>query len=206
MRKCFSITLMLMLMVVTREGWALPFKALPKETRFCTAQELHGLWRQRQVHKVYEAVAPWRADLALPATVSHRLEEPEGEGFMQMQVLPGEPNAHMRVELLRLLEPPPAVPSDGAQERPVEAPLAVYRLQPLTGRRHQLRAQMNALGLPITGDRIYPVLWPEPAADAAPDWRNPLQLLAREIAFTDPLTGQARRFHSALRLPSCTLP
>jgi tRNA pseudouridine32 synthase/23S rRNA pseudouridine746 synthase len=153
----------------------------------------HALWRQRQVHKVYEAVAPWRAGLALPATVSHRLEEPADERFMQMQVRPGEPNAHTRVELLRRLGPARAGPL-------VEAPLALYRLQPLTGRRHQLRAQMNALGLPIVGDRIYPVLWPEPAADAAPDWRQPLQLLARAIAFTDPVTGQHRQFTSRRRL------
>lgn len=153
----------------------------------------HALWRERRVHKVYEAVAPWRADLALPATVSHRLEEPDGDAFMQMQVLPGEPNAHTQVELLRRL--------DGigtpVRAEPAEAPpLALYRLQPLTGRRHQLRAQMNALGLPIVGDRIYPVLWPEPAAGAEPDWRNPLQLLAREIAFTDPMTGIERHFSS----------
>lgn len=144
----------------------------------------HALWRQRQVHKVYEAVAPWRADLALPATVSHRLQEPEGEGFMQMQVRHGEPNAHTRMELLQRLAPP----------------LALYRLIPLTGRRHQLRAQMNALGLPIVGDRIYPSLWPEPAPDAEPDWRYPLQLLAREIAFTDPVTGQDRHFFSRRQL------
>lgn len=141
----------------------------------------HALWRQHQVHKVYEAVAPWHAGLPLPATVSHRLAEPGGEGFMQMQVLPGEPNAHTRVEPVRCL---------------AGTPWALYRLQPLTGRRHQLRAQMNALGLPIVGDRIYPTLWPEPAVDAEPDWSNPLQLLAREIAFNDPLTGLPRRFVS----------
>jgi tRNA pseudouridine32 synthase/23S rRNA pseudouridine746 synthase len=59
---------------------------------------------------------------------------------------------------------------------------------------------MNALGLPIVGDRIYPRLWPEPPPDALPDWSCPLQLLAREIAFTDPLTGQARHFSSRQRL------
>lgn len=169
----------------------------------------HALWRERRVHKVYEAVAPWRADLALPATVSHRLEEPAGEDFMQIQVLPGEPNAHTRVELMRRLGPAqagPAEPAHPVRAEPVEAPLALYRLQPLTGRRHQLRAQMNALGLPIVGDRIYPVLWPEPPADAEPDWRNPLQLLAREIAFTDPVTGQARHFVSRRALALAAAP
>jgi len=60
--------------------------------------------------------------------------------------------------------------------------------------------QMNALGIPIVGDRIYPVLWPEPAPEAPPDWSHPLQLLSREIAFTDPVTGQPRRFTSRRRL------
>ena len=140
----------------------------------------HALLRERAVHKAYEAIAPWRPDLALPLVASHRLEQPEREGFMQVRVVQGEPNAQARVELVERL---------GAHH-------ALYRLEPRTGRTHQLRVQMNALGLPIVGDRIYPVLWPEDAPGAAPDWSQPLQLLAREIAFVDPVTGQARRFAS----------
>jgi tRNA pseudouridine32 synthase/23S rRNA pseudouridine746 synthase len=56
--------------------------------------------------------------------------------------------------------------------------------------------QMNAIGAPIAGDRIYPALLPEPPPGAAPDWSRPLQLLAREFAFSDPVTGAARRFVS----------
>jgi len=140
----------------------------------------HALLRERAVHKVYEAIAPWRAELALPLVARHRLEQPERDGFMQVRVVPGEPNAEARVELVERL----------GDDR------ALYRLEPRTGRTHQLRVQMNALGLPIVGDRIYPTLWPEDAPDAAPDWSRPLQLLAREIAFVDPVTGQARRFAS----------
>jgi tRNA pseudouridine32 synthase/23S rRNA pseudouridine746 synthase len=157
------------------------------------------LLRERQVHKVYEAVAPWRADLAFPQCIDNRLEEPAGAGFMQMQVLPGAPNAHTRVELLRRLGPVP-------QGWPMEAAVGVapeiaqYRLLPATGRKHQLRMHMLALGLPILGDRIYPRLWPEPPVEATPDWRHPLQLLAREIAFTDPVDGRQRRFTSRRRL------
>ncbi|MCK9686941.1 pseudouridine synthase [Comamonadaceae bacterium BS-T2-15] len=147
----------------------------------------HALLRERDVHKVYEAIAPWRADLALPLLARHRLEKPEGRGFMQVQVADGEPNAEALVELVER--------SDA---------LALYRLTPRTGRTHQLRVQMSALGVPIVGDRIYPTLWPEPAADALPDWSNPLQLLAREIAFTDPVTGEARRFTSRRRLALTT--
>jgi len=170
--------------------------------------------RERRAHKTYEAVAPWRADLLLPLTASHCLHERPGEGFMQMEVRQGqaadEPNAHTRVELIARLgagavtdTPPAHDRADGLDHGLAQGlaqglahGLAHYRLTPLTGRKHQLRAQMAALGLPICGDRIYPVLWPAAAADAMPDYRDPLQLLARELAFDDPVTGQARRFVS----------
>lgn len=145
-----------------------------------TRNAYHALLRDRAVHKVYEAVAPWRPDLALPAVCHLRLEQFEA-AFMQMQVVPGEPNAETLVEMIA----------------PIAASgLAHYRLTPRTGRRHQLRAQMSALGLPIVDDRIYPDLLPEVASD----WSRPLQLLSREFAFTDPITGAQRRFTSRRRL------
>ena len=78
--------------------------------------------------------------------------------------------------------------------------LARYELRPRTGLRHQLRAQMNALGLPLLGDRIYPLLQPH---ENPPRLDAPLQLLARAIAFTDPVTGEQRRFErAALTIPA----
>jgi tRNA pseudouridine32 synthase/23S rRNA pseudouridine746 synthase len=75
-----------------------------------------------------------------------------------------------------------------------------YRLSPHTGQTHQLRVHMNALGLPLRGDRIYPSLLPEPTAGEPEDFNAPLQLLARSIAFTDPVTGLAHRFESRRNL------
>jgi tRNA pseudouridine32 synthase/23S rRNA pseudouridine746 synthase len=152
-----------------------------------TRRAYHALLREHAVHKTYEAVAPWRAGLATPTLARHRLDKPAGAGFMQVRVVDGEPNAQTRIELVDRLEAP-------------RRDLALYRLTPRTGFTHQLRVQMNALGAPIVGDRIYPRLWPEPAPGAAPDWSHPLQLLAREIAFTDPVTGAERRFTSRRRL------
>jgi tRNA pseudouridine32 synthase/23S rRNA pseudouridine746 synthase len=160
-----------------------------------------SLLATHQVRKVYEAVAPWREDLTFPMTLQHRLEEPADDRFMQMQVVPGEPNAYTEVELIARL--PRCGPAFGA-DTPANAPSAGaaphhwahYRLRPLTGRKHQLRAQMNAIGLPLRGDRLYPELLPAPAPQAPADYTNPLQLLAREIAFTDPLTGARRCFIS----------
>lgn len=164
------------------------FSAVP-----ATRNAYHALMRERRIHKVYEAVAPWRPDLALPLTARHRLQDPPGAAHLPVQVVAGEPNAEVRVELIARLGTA-ASAGAGSEE------LAHYRLTPLTGRRHQLRAQLNALGLPITGDRIYPRLWPEQAPDAPPDYTQPLQLLARGLAFTDPISGEERRFESRRRL------
>jgi tRNA pseudouridine32 synthase/23S rRNA pseudouridine746 synthase len=150
----------------------------------------HDLFRQRRVRKVYEAVAPWRADVHMPQHCRSRIEERPGDAFMQVHEVPGEPNADTLVELIARL-PMKAADTHG---------LAHYRLHPHTGRKHQLRHHMAALGLPIAGDRIYPQLLPAEDRDAAPDYSLPLQLLAREISFDDPVTGRARCFTSRRQL------
>ena len=142
------------------------------------------LFAQREVDKVYECIAPWRAELALPRLHRSRVVDDPAH-FMRMCETPGEPNSQTRIELL---------------ER--RGKLARYRLVPQTGRRHQLRVHCAALGMPIVGDRIYPELLP-PHTD---DPERPLQLLARSLAFTDPLTGARRHFESRLRLQSLTDP
>jgi tRNA pseudouridine32 synthase/23S rRNA pseudouridine746 synthase len=157
-----------------------------------TRHAYQSMFRDRVIHKVYEAVAPWSGMLAatLPLERHSRLAERE-EAFMQMQEVPGEPNAVTRIELI---------------ER--HGPLARYRLTPQTGQKHQLRVHLNALGIPIVGDRIYPVLQPDLAPGDVPDYTEPLRLLAREIAFTDPVTGEPRCFASrrtlSLNAPTLT--
>lgn len=135
-----------------------------------------SLFRERAVEKVYEAIAPWRDDLTLPCTVAHRLIERDGDAFMQMTPVPGEANAITDVALI---------------ER--KGPWARYQLTPHTGRKHQLRAQMSALGLPLVGDRLYPILQP---AEGQPTFDQPLRLLARRLAFVDPITGMSMSFTS----------
>ncbi len=134
----------------------------------------HALFRMRQVEKTYEAVAPWRADLALPLTRQSRITQ--GTHFLQQCEAPGEPNTTTHVSLLHRLDDC----------------LALYQLRPVTGHQHQLRVHMAALGIPIVGDGIYPVLTPE--RKTIPD--TPLQLLARNIRFIDPLSGQVRELRS----------
>ncbi|MHB9862931.1 RluA family pseudouridine synthase [Streptomyces sp. YIM S03343] len=137
------------------------------------------LFRDRRVHKEYEAVAPYDPDLALPRTVRSRIVKERG--VLAAREVEGEPNAVSRVELAEYR-------ADG---------LARYRLVPGTGQTHQLRVHMNALGIPILGDPLYPVVTgPGPAGD----FRRPLQLLARGLEFTDPVTGVEHRFTSGRSL------
>ena len=71
-----------------------------------------------------------------------------------------------------------------------------FLLAPHTGKKHQLRLHMASIGLPILYDNIYPIFKP----DALRDTAAPLQLLAKHLAFTDPVSGQVRRFESTLAL------
>ena len=163
------------------------------------------LFAERRVHKVYEAVVLWRDALAqaLPLVARHRLQERPGEAFMQMEVLPGEPNTETRIELIARLDTHDIAQAQAAGPASPQA-CAHLRLLPLTGRKHQLRAQLAALGWPIVGDRIYPVLHPPRDPAVSDDGSAPLQLLARELAFDDPLTGQRRHFESRRVLSAVT--
>ena len=73
---------------------------------------------------------------------------------------------------------------------------ALYEARPLTGRKHQVRVHLAALGMPILNDRLYPAALP----DAADDFSAPLKLLARSVAFRDPLTDRAHHFESEREL------
>ena len=71
-----------------------------------------------------------------------------------------------------------------------------YTLHPRTGKTHQLRVHMNSLGLPILGDDFYPRII-ERAYD---DFSQPLELVARRLSFTDPITHEPREFVSQVPL------
>jgi tRNA pseudouridine32 synthase/23S rRNA pseudouridine746 synthase len=64
----------------------------------------------------------------------------------------------------------------------------------VSGKKHQLRCHLNALNIPIKNDQIYPVLTPYQEYDL--DFEKPLQLLAKSLYFTDPITQEPREFHS----------
>ncbi len=148
-----------------------------------TCAGYHTLFASRAVDKMYQAIAPADPLLRFPLTRASTLVP--ADHFMQMREAAGdaangrEPNARTDIELIE---------TRGASGR--------YRLRPLTGKRHQLRVHMAALGLPILGDRIYPHLLPQGGDEIG----NPLRLLAEHIAFRDPVTGEQRSFSSRQRL------
>jgi tRNA pseudouridine32 synthase/23S rRNA pseudouridine746 synthase len=139
----------------------------------------HALFRQQQVHKLYETVAPHLETLELPSSLRCRLEE--DERFFLSRVTSGEPNSETRISL-----------------RQQRNGLGMYDLEPLTGQRHQLRLHMWHLGVPILGDQFYPEVLRGP--QEPDDFSQALQLLARQIAFTDPVNGEQRRWVSQRRL------
>lgn len=144
------------------------------------------LFARREVAKEYEAVLAPEPGSPLPRTPGEtlqlldRLEKHHGE--LTTRVLPGEPNAETEYELLgRRAE-------EGAE-------LLTVALRPLTGRTHQLRAQLASRGAPILGEDLY---WP--AERPRPEAAQQLQLLARRLEFVDPFTGRRRDFRSGLEL------
>lgn len=136
-----------------------------------------ALFRERRIEKRYEAVAPALPGLDFPVVRESRLLA--GEPFFRMREGEGVANATTRIGILE---------SSGDWWR--------YALFPVSGRKHQLRVHMAALGAPIRNDPYYPEL----TALAPDDYSRPLQLLARGLSFVDPLSGLEREFESRREL------
>ena len=158
-----------------------PFRIADFSVQPATRNAYQALFRDRIVHKIYQAIALWRPDLIFPMTRESRIVEDksEGRGFMTQTEVEGTPNALTHIDVLE-----------------IKGNSARYELKPVTGKRHQLRVHMHALDIPIQGDGIYPMLTPE----GQMDYDNPLQLLAKSIEWTDPLSGEVRRFESLQNL------
>lgn len=136
------------------------------------------LFMQGLVRKSYEAVAEFPYYSSKNQwLVENRIEQ--GEPWFRMQACAGVINARSQINLLR---------KKGSR--------AHFQLFPLTGKKHQLRIHLSGLGFAIINDRYYPELLPE----TADDFKHPLQLLSRKIAFEDPVTGKKMSFTSDRKL------
>lgn len=132
-----------------------------------------SLFQQRLVQKEYEALAGPLPGREFP--FSYRSRMVQGDKFFTMKEEPGEPNSETMLDVI--------------EQRGEHV---LYRLWPHTGRQHQLRVHLAALGIPIVNDAFYPVALPCKGEDVS----APLKLLARALGFPDPLTGEWRYFES----------
>lgn len=136
-----------------------------------------SLFARHAIQKTYHAIAP-TSTLPLPDFLSLHLER--SEPFYTMQVNASKPaNTHTFIKALE------------QQDNWTK-----YELTPTTGKLHQLRVHLAYLGIPIKNDPFYPII----RHRSANDFSTPLQLLAKELSFTDPITGQAYHFSSSLSL------
>ncbi len=169
-----------------------PIHRLDRDTAglllFCANPDYRGayqtLFQGRDIDKVYECVAPFNPHITFPLTRKSYIEKSDSYFTMQEKSFPSEQeglvNSQTEITLIQH-----------------NGQFAHYRLHPLTGKKHQLRVHMNGLGLPICHDEFYPLLLPARDAD---NFERPLQLLAKAIRFTDPISGQQRYFESQLTL------
>ncbi|MFM2333641.1 MAG: hypothetical protein RIQ74_2488, partial [Pseudomonadota bacterium] len=163
-----------------------PIHRLDRETAgvvlFCKKPECRGIYQQlfadRKVQKIYHAIAAYRSEIIFPQTLQLHMEK--GNPFYTMQT--NAEKAQNTETFIELLE--------HNQQH------AKYRLQPKTGKQHQLRVHLNYLGLPILNDPFYPMV----AHKADDDFSQPLQLLAKEIYFIDPILNQEMYFSSNFEL------
>jgi tRNA pseudouridine32 synthase/23S rRNA pseudouridine746 synthase len=143
-------------------------------TRPDTRHRYHQLFETRQVHKTYQAVANLANHKNLIGKqweIKNRIVHSEPR--FRMRVTEGEANSHSVIRCLQQ-----------------STKQALFELNPVTGKTHQLRLHMQALGWPILNDKYYPQLQPL----SADDYGAPLQLLAKELQFIDPVTQQPRHF------------
>lgn len=138
-----------------------------------TRGQYQSLFQRKSMAKTYHAIAKHLPELVFP--LRHRSRMEEADKFFVMREVAGMPNSETLIDI---------------KERRGE--YSLYQLQPVTGRKHQLRLHMSSLGAPILNDAFYPVALP----CKADDFSAPLQLLAKSICFDDPLTGKQRYFES----------
>jgi tRNA pseudouridine32 synthase/23S rRNA pseudouridine746 synthase len=163
-----------------------------------TRGKYQQLFATRDVRKTYEAIAPINRALRFPLTHASCLVQ--DEHFMRMKEIAGEANSQTHLEIIRELTAPctntlaamparaiasalastpshaftsPLVPMPSHSIASTLAPsFALYRLRPITGRKHQLRVHCAALEIPIVNDPMYPTFLPEPARDTSPPRRK----------------------------------
>ena len=145
-----------------------------------TRHHYHNLFQTQKIHKTYQAIANISHNETLIGQewdIKNRIAQ--GEPRFRMQVAMGNANSHSVIRCVQQ-----------------SAKQALFELNPITGKTHQLRLHMQTLGWPILNDKYYPQLQPL----SKDNYSAPLQLLAKQLQFIDPMTKLSRRFDCGLSL------
>jgi len=155
------------------------FSTTPKVRSIYQRMFAHG-----KVDKLYHGIARLSTSknglAAVPGQewlVENRIVE--GSPRFRMTVVPGGINARSQIRCI-----------DTKSDK------GLFHLHPLTGKTHQLRLHMSGIGMPLLNERYYPELKPQ----TPDDLDQPLQLLAKELEFIDPVTSEPRLFRSPQEL------
>ncbi len=159
---------------IDRETAGLVMFSVNKATR----GRYHDLFSSGKAKKGYEAIA------TLPKELS------SGEWLIESRIVPGEPWFRMK----QVEGTVNAISKIFLVHRKAE--YAYFRLEPLTGKQHQLRLHLNLIGSQILHDRYYPVLQPK----RNDDFTRPLQLVAKVLQFIDPVSQEVMEFRSTREL------
>jgi tRNA pseudouridine32 synthase / 23S rRNA pseudouridine746 synthase len=138
----------------------------------------HKLFAEGKVQKIYEAIGTMPGDKMLNEwLIENRIEA--SEKWPMMKNTEGPVNARTLIRKINEKD-------DWAK----------FRIEPFTGKGHQIRLHLLIIGSSILNDRYHPELQPE----MPEDFRNPLQLVARQMIFTDPISGKELKFTSSRKL------
>jgi 23S rRNA pseudouridine1911/1915/1917 synthase len=138
-------------------------------------QQIAGQMKKNRVEKSYVAIVHGRPDPP-SGTVDAPIGRSDDEPHMRIVRPDGAP-AVTRYETAETWES-----------------AALVRVQPVTGRTHQIRVHMRHIGHPIVGDPLYAAEFPVPPVIA--EGRHALH--AESLAFVHPATGERVCFHAPL--------
>jgi tRNA pseudouridine32 synthase/23S rRNA pseudouridine746 synthase len=138
----------------------------------------HQMFKSGSVKKIYEAIGTKPSDNKVEEwLIENRIEE--SDDWPLMKNSDGPINARTLIRKI------------GEKDD-----LIKFRIEPLTGKGHQIRLHLQIIGSCIINDRYHPKLLPE-----MPDnFKNPLQLIARKLEFVDPISGERFMFRSSRKL------
>ena len=157
----------------------------------------HKLFQEKQINRKYYAVCHIKDKVEQKEwIVENRIVS--GEPWYRMKIEPGHGQANATT-YIKLLD------RKGCR--------GLFLLEPKTGKKHQLRLHLSSLGFNIVNDSLYPnIVNPiiNPINPINPiinpqTYSNPMQLLAQQLSFQDPITGEFFEFFSQQHLDWPTL-